>query len=860
MPSVSLRHLVQRNLTRWMLVPSICLILLLGAYAAYEKSHDFEVKNTILAQSLGRHISSHVNDAKVALSSLSTSITRYDPFWFHWVLSNFLQAYPHFERLVYIDTKGKILAASPQASDLISMQTFTTKVKATPTIISNPIPSPATQNLVVYIGIRLNNGNILIGELSLETLQEHLTNLLPIDEGSLILSDSYGSLISHPDFQRVITQDNIGNLSIFHEFTKGNQLTTVYKDDSQYFLGTISKVPQTEWILLIFKPVSEVFLPVLSPLLALLSIILCLFFIFAHLLQIKLKDSIIRPLAHFTEAIELTALGRYTKPEIEQEHFKELAIIEHKFDDMVKQVNLRESEIKENEERFRQLVENIHEVFWINDIADNRVIYASPSYEIIWGRTRESLYDNPESFYLAIDQDDRLRVVEAVNALRTEGKIVDEEFQITMPDKKERWIRALAYPVYDEEGVRVRLVGVAEDITEQKAIQTALMVAKQDAETASQAKTEFLTNMSHELRTPLNGILGMLQLTRDTSLSSEQADYIETAISSSKVLLNVINDILNIAQIEAGKLVLHDQLFSPHEVLETIYKFFKHSTESKEIELNMDMEPNTPQFLIGDEVRIRQILFNLVGNSVKFTDKGAITVHAQPLPYQRKRGTVDMLFTVEDTGIGIPQDKVGYVFESFTQVDGTYTRRYQGTGLGLGIVRSLVEYMNGSIMVDSDAGEGTSIYVTLQLSLPTEDQIADKPRKEVLQPQITGLSILVVEDDRVNQIAISRMLQKMGHTATCVGDGQKALEILHQETFDCIFMDIQMPTMDGIEATKHIRNDSDLVDISSIPIVALTAHAMPEDRENFLKVGMNDYISKPVSFEQLTAALKRIMN
>lgn len=859
MPTNSLRHLVQKNLTRWMLIPSLCLILLLGAYAAYEKNQDFEIKNSILAQSLGRHISSHVNDAKVALTSLSTNITRYDPFWFHWVLSNFLQAYPHFERLVYIDAKGKILASSPQASTLLSMQSFTSKVTSSPTIISSPIPSPATQNLVVYVGIRLNNGNILIGELSLNTLQEHLTDLLPKSEGSLILSDSYGGLVSHPNFQRVVTQDNIGNLSIFHSFDKGALRTTIYQDEGHLYLGTISKVPQTDWTLIIYKPVSEVFLPIISPLLALLTIILCLFFGFAHLLQVKLKESIVMPLARFTESIELTAMGRYKKPDADQEHFKELAIIEQKFDDMVKQVNLREKEIKENEERFRQLVENIHEVFWINDIADNRVVYASPSYEMIWGRTRESLYENPESFFLAINKDDRLRVVEAVNTLRTEGKIVDEEFRISMPDSTERWIRALSYPVYDEKGIRVRMVGVAEDITEQKAIQTALMVAKQDAETASQAKTEFLTNMSHELRTPLNGILGMLQLTRDTALSVEQKDYIETAISSSKVLLNVINDILNIAQIEAGKLVLHNQLFSPHEVLETIFRFFKHSTESKEITLEMNMEPGFPDFLIGDEVRIRQILLNLVGNSVKFTDEGKITIHAQALPYQRKRGTVDVLFIVEDTGIGIPADKVAFVFESFTQVDGTYTRRYQGTGLGLGIVKSLVEYMNGSITVNSDAGEGTSMFVSLQLELPTQEQIIDRPQPEVLQPQTTGLSILVVEDDRVNQIAISRMLQKMGHIATCVGDGQKALNTLKEKTFDCVFMDIQMPTMDGIEATKHIRADVDLTSISNIPIVALTAHAMPEDRDNFLKVGMNDYISKPVSFEQLTAALKRIM-
>lgn len=860
MAPLSLRHLVQRNLTNWMLIPSICLILSLGAYTAYEKSQDFEIKNTILTQSLEKHVTTHLNDANVALASLSTSITRYDPFWFHWVLSNFLQAYPYFERLVYLDSNGKVLATSPQASDLVSMELFIDKVTTTPTIISDPMPSPATQHLVVYTGVRLENNNVLIGELSLRSLQQQMEDLLPKQEGTLILSDAFGNLISHPDFQRVLTQDNIGQLSILREFDHTSSYTAIYNEDGTYYLGTISKIFQTDWFLLISKPLKEVFLPILSPLLILLTIILSLFFMFAHFLQYRLRESIVKPLAHFTESIEMTAQGHYRRPDVEQESFAELAIIEQEFDDMVKQMNLRELEVKENEERFRQLVENIHEAYWINDVADNRVIYVSPSYEIIWGRTRESLYDNPESFFLAIDVDDRLRVLEAVNTLRTEGRILDEEFRIHLPEGKLRWIRAQSFPVYDEEGVRVRLVGVAEDITERKAIQTALMIAKQDAETASQAKTEFLTNMSHELRTPLNGVLGMLQLTRDTPLNSEQAEYVETAISSSKVLLNVINDILNIAQIEAGKLVLHAQLFSPHEILDTIFRFFKHATESKELELTMDVEPGFPAYLIGDDVRIRQILFNLLGNSVKFTDEGSIHVHVQHLPIHRTKGKVDILFTVSDTGIGIPSEKVAYVFESFTQVDGTYTRRYQGTGLGLGIVRSLVEYMNGSITVDSEAGEGTTMYVTLQLDIPTHDQIIDSPKQEILQPQISGLSILVVEDDRVNQIAISRMLQKMGHTPTCVNDGQKALSILLEEKFDCVFMDIQMPTMDGIEATKHIRSSSNMVRVSSIPIVALTAHAMPEDRENFLKVGMNDYISKPVSFEQLAAAIKRIMS
>lgn len=468
-----------------MLIPSITLILFLGVYAAYEEIQDFEVKNSVLAQSLGRQISSHLDGAKETLDSLSTSITRYDPFWFQWVLTSFTQAYPDFERLLYIDPTGRIIAASPRSIDLISIQPFTKKVTRESAILSKPTLSPASDQLVLYMGIKLDNDNALIGELSLETFQKHLHELLPDEEGELILCDAYGNLISHPDFNRVMTQDNIGSLSILQESLKDGYYTGIFEEEDVYYLGTASRIQQTDWVLLIFKPIKSIFLPILSPIFALLTIIMCLFFMFAHFLQYRLRESIVRPLAHFTESIELTAQGQYRKIDTEYDSFAELSIIEQEFDQMVQQVNLREREIKENEERFRQLVENIHEVYWIIDVADNQVIYASPSYEIIWGRTRESLYDNPESFFLAITPDDRLEVLESVNALRKEGKILDKEFRIELPDGKERWIRAQSFPVYDEEGVRVRLVGVAEDITDRKAIQNALMAAKQDAEVVS---------------------------------------------------------------------------------------------------------------------------------------------------------------------------------------------------------------------------------------------------------------------------------------------------------------------------------------------------------------------------------------
>jgi PAS domain S-box-containing protein len=858
MPTLSLSDLLQRHLTRWVLIPSLSFILLLGGYVAYEKTRDFALRNTILAQSLSKQITAHVTDAEAALGNLATAMGRYDPFWYTTALANFLRSYPSMEGLAYLDPQGRVLSSSPAGSDLLTMQLFIERVTEIPAIISNPITSPASHNVVVYIGLRTPSGNVLVGELSMTAFHRHIKELLPPDEGRVILSDSYGNLVSHPDLHRVAIQDNIGNLDILHRVRSSGSNTTLFDDDGTYYIGTISRIPQLDWIILIAKPASEVFLPIITPIIVLLSLILLAFFLFVNILKYRLRETIIKPFAGFTEFIEQTAQGNYHTPRTDMQSFAELAIIEDKFAEMVMQMTQRESQIKESEERFRQLVESIHEFYWISNMADGRIIYASPSYEAIWGRSRQSLHDNPETFFLAINPEDRLAVIEAFEALRVEGTEADEEFRITLPDGGERWIRAQAFPVRDERGGRVRQAGVAEDITERKATQQALMEAKRSAEAANQSKTEFLTNISHELRTPLNGILGMLQLTRETRLKPEQADYIDTAISSSKVLLNVINDILNIAQIEAGRLALHKHPFSTSEVLETIYRFFRHTTEAKGVELSMDIEPGFPKTLVGDEVRIRQILFNLVGNSVKFTDQGHIRVHAGILPVSPRQGTVMVLLVIKDTGIGIPSEKIDYVFESFTQVDGTYTRQYQGTGLGLGIVRSLVRSMNGTITVDSEAGMGTTMYVTLQLALPRDDERVAEHIRPVLRER-TGLAILVVEDDRVNQLAISRMLEKMGHFPTCVPNGEKALELLRGSTFDCVFMDIQMPVMDGMEATRMIRTAPALAGVASIPIIALTAHAMPADREAFLKAGMNDYVAKPVSFEQLAEVLSRIV-
>ncbi len=394
---------------------------------------------------------------------------------------------------------------------------------------------------------------------------------------------------------------------------------------------------------------------------------------------------------------------------------------------------------------------------------------------------------------------------------------------------------------------------VAADITDLKVMAEDLRVAMGEAEAANLAKNEFLANMSHEIRTPLNGLLGMLQLLQFTDLVEEQRDYLETAVSSGRNLMQILNDILDLSKVESGKLELEAQVFELGEVLDSVISVFRYQAESRGLDISWKIDETLPRHFVADKGRLRQILFNLVGNASKFTDSGQIKVEAYPLPLSLPDGRVRLFFSVSDTGIGIPDDKVGSVFDPFTQVDGSFTRKYQGTGLGLGIVRRLASLMGGNVAVMSEEGKGTT--VTFTLLVDGAEEVLNGSAAVNANAESFRLSILLAEDERVNQIVAKHLLGKLGHEVVCVENGLKAVEVLRKVRFDCILMDIQMPGLDGMETTRVIRDTLHL----DLPIIALTAHAMKGDKERFLEAGMNGYVSKPFDLLKLEAELQRVM-
>jgi len=403
-------------------------------------------------------------------------------------------------------------------------------------------------------------------------------------------------------------------------------------------------------------------------------------------------------------------------------------------------------------------------------------------------------------------------------------------------------------------GKRYR-VGSIEDVTERRRAEEQLVRAKEAAEYASRTKTEFIANMSHELRTPLNGSIGMLDLLNATELTAEQREYAALSMAANKNLLEIINDILDYARIVGGELKLNEGDFSASETLQAVAGTLSSQAEGKGLILSCVADPDMPERIYGDGSRLRQILFNLAGNAVKFTRNGSVRLTAHCLPDEDSPSGVKLWFSVSDTGIGIPAEKLTGIFDPFTQVDGSYTRKYKGAGLGLGIVKRLVEHMRGEISVESRLGQGTTVSFYIRASLPDGPLSTRAPLACPLSPR---LKVLLAEDDGTNQIMISRMLEKMGHQVSCVENGAEALKALKEEDFDCILMDVQMPLISGLDAAKAIRSAPGFGRRSKIPIIAVTVRGMRGVREHCLKAGMDDCLFKPFTMEDLSKMLSKV--
>lgn len=535
---------------------------------------------------------------------------------------------------------------------------------------------------------------------------------------------------------------------------------------------------------------------------------------------------------------ELVAVNRSLSQEIQQR--EQMAII-----------------LQESEERYALAVSGTNDGIWDWDIRNNEIYY-SPVWMKILGYRDHFLPNQLATWMDNIHPEDLEGAIAAVKAhLNGETKIYDHVHRLKHRLGHYIWVEAKGKCLRSNDGKPYRMVGTIDDITAKKQAEQELKLAKETAEGANKAKSEFLANISHEIRTPMNAILGFCDLLLEMSKESRARSYLNAIAASGRTLLALINDILDLSKIEAGKLQLVYEPLNIRELLTEIVQIFSAGAQQKDIVLSIEVEEHLPQVISFDEVRLRQILFNIVGNSLKFTDQGEIKITAAGYFYSHQEGTIELIIAVKDTGIGIPLEQQDRVFEVFTQMDGQSSRKYGGTGLGLTITKRLTEMLGGRIELESEVGQGSVFtFIFPQVEVMTvPEKISLEPPVDTDFSRFQPATILVVDDVRSNRELIQGYFANTSHTILQGQDGEEGVRLAQQYHPDLILMDLRMPNLNGCEAVEKLKTESSTQDI---PIIIITASFQPEERQ-YLESICQGFLQKPLDRTNLASCLEKIL-
>jgi PAS domain S-box-containing protein len=747
-------------------------------------------------------------------------------------------------------------------------------------------PKPIVMMLAPVVTEGRYNGYV-VGVLGLEQILEHLENSTNHNDTLYTLLDKNGTVIMTNRSDQKVMTPFVRDSGTLRNFDKGisqwvptlpPNTPTSERWKKSYYVSETPIGDLSEWKLILEQPVApfqKMLFDQYTDKLTLLFLILLGSLVLAEFLsrKIVLTLSQLRILTHELPARLESDGARIEWPEssiTEASHlinnFREMAkTLSEQFietrqinESLEQRVEARTKELQESEERYRLLVENSHDIIYLIT-ADGILTFVSPAWTTLLGHSAQNV--TGQAFQNFVHPDDSVAFKQFLDLVIKTGQQQDGiEYRVQHKKGAWFWHTTSAVPLKNESGSVVGFYGIARDITEHKRTEEELLQAKVDAEAANRAKSVFLANMSHEIRSPMNGIVGTAQLLKMTNLDEEQREYVDLLKVSGKNLLLLINDILDLSKIEAHKVELEARNFDIQtEILDTV-TLISRSAQEKCLRLETIIDPDVPRFLNGDAERLRQVLTNIIGNAIKFTQEGSVTIHVQKVCEEVTSATLK--FMIHDTGIGIAADKLNMIFEPFTQADSSTTRYYGGTGLGLTISRQLAELMGGSIGVESEEGKGSTFWFTAVMAKQNTPSLIEGIEAHSDGERENGnvyptTRLLLAEDDPVNQMVTKSILTKCGFQVDVANNGSEALMLMEINDYSLVLMDCMMPVINGYDTTVFIRDRTSAVRNHDVPVIALTANAMREDSDNCRAAGMNDYLTKPFDVEELLAMLNK---